>query len=177
METIPKANCKKIGYLQKPHGIKGEIVLQLEDNYAESLEEYPTFFLEIDQLLVPFFPTKEGIRIRSNESALIQFDWIENEIEAKKICGCQVYLDQNDLILNEEEITLHQLVGYTLFDKSVGKIGKIEQVDDFSGNMIFQVKFKGEEVLVPFNEDFLIRFDEEKKEIELQCPEGIFDID
>ena len=177
METIPKSDCQKIGYLQKPHGIKGEIVLQLEDDYTESFEEYPTFFIEIDQLLVPFFLSEEGIRIRSNDSALIQFDWIDNEIEAKKICGNSVYLNHEDIVLNDDELTLHQLVGYTLFDKVVGLIGKIEQVDDYSGNLILQVQYKEQEVLVPFNEDFLIRFDEGKKEIELQCPEGIFEID
>ena len=177
METIPKSNCQKIGYLQKPHGIKGEIVLQLEDDYSESLEEYPTFFIEIDQLLVPFFPKQEGIRIRSNDSALIQFDWFDNEIEAKKICGNSVYLNNEDIVLNDDEVTLHQLVGYTLFDETVGLIGEIEQVDDYSGNLILQVQYKDQEVLVPFSEDFLIRFDEEKKEIELQCPEGIFEID
>ncbi len=177
METIPKTDCTKIGFLQKPHGIKGDIVLQLEEDYTESLEEYPTFFLEIDQLLVPFFPTKDGIRIRSTDSALVRFKWIEDEIDVKRICGTPVFLKNEVIILNEEEIGLHNLIGFILFDETLGKIGEIEQVDDFAGNLVLQVKFKNAEVLVPFNEDFLVRFDEKKREIELQCPEGIFEID
>ena len=177
METIPKKNCQQIGYLQKPHGIKGELVLQLEDDYTESLEEYPVIFLEIDQLLVPFYPKENGIRIRSAESALVLFDWIENEVDAKKICGSKVFLKQEDVILYEDEITLHQLIGYTLFDSNIGEVGEILQVDDYSGNMIFQVAYKDSEILIPFNEDFLVRLDEDEKEIELQCPDGIFDIE
>lgn len=177
METIPKSVCTKVGFLQKPHGIKGEILLQLEQDYTESLEKYPDFFLEIDQLLVPFFPAENGIRIRSGDSALIRFDWIDNEIEAKKICGSPVYIKKENILIRDEKIGLHHLVGFVLFDKTIGKIGKIEQVDDFSGNLILQVRFKSKTVLVPFNEDFLIRFDEGKKEIELQCPEGIFEMD
>ena len=177
METIPKSSCQKIGYLQKPHGIKGELVLQLEDDYTESLEEYPIIFLEIDQLLVPYFPSDEGIRIRSGESALVKLDWVENEIDAKKICGSQVYLKKEDVLFDEEEISLHQLVGYTLFDSTISTVGEIIRVDDYSGNLIFTVIYKKKEILIPFNEDFLIRLDEAEKEIELQCPDGIFNID
>ncbi len=177
METIPKTDCQKIGYLQKPHGIKGEVVLQLESDYTESLEEFPTVFLKIDGLLVPFFMADGGLRIRSADSVLVRFDWIENELDAKRITGCQVYLKNEDVIIDEDEVHLHKLVGYTLFDETKGEIGKIERVDDYSGNLIFQVNYKNEEILIPFNQDFLVRFDEEKKEIELECPDGILDLD
>ncbi len=176
METIPKDECQKIGYLQKPHGIQGEVVLQLEPGYAASVEEEPIFFLEIDGLLVPYFLQAEGIRFRSNETALLHFDWIEDDIQARKICGLSVYLKQEDILIEDAELSLHALVGYQLFDTKIGLIGSVERVDDYSGNLIFQLKYKGQEILIPFNEDFLVRIDEEKQEIELECPQGIFDL-
>ncbi|MGQ8337248.1 ribosome maturation factor RimM [Sunxiuqinia sp. A32] len=175
MESIPKNDCQKIGYLQKPHGVRGEMVLQLEDDYTESLEAYPTIFLEIDGLLVPFFLTKDGIRSRSAEAVLVKLDWIDSEEIARKFCGSSAYLLNSDLIFEEDEMTLHHLIGFTLIDSLKGKIGEIEQVDDYAGNLLLTVHFEGQEVLIPFNEDFLIRFDEDQKEIELQCPDGIFD--
>ena len=176
METIPKVDCLKIGYLQKPHGIKGEVVLQFEPEYEASLDEMPTLFLEIDGLLVPFFLQSEGLRFRSGETALLLFDWIENEEQARKICGTSVYISRKDWIDEAEELSLHALVGYTLFDTEKGKIGSILHVDDYTGNLILTVKHGDEEILIPFNEDFLTRFDEEKREMELQCPDGIFDL-
>lgn len=176
METIPKANCLKIGYLQKPHGIKGEIVLQFEPEYEASLDEMPTLFLEIDGLLVPFFLQEEGLRFRSAETALLHFDWIEDEEQARKICGNSVYILKDDWVNETEELPLHTLVGYTLFDSEKGKIGTITQVDDYSGNLILTVAYNAQEVLVPFSEDFLTRFDEDARELEMQCPEGIFDL-
>ncbi|WP_372774987.1 ribosome maturation factor RimM [Mangrovibacterium sp.] len=176
METIPKVDCLKIGYLQKPHGIKGEVVLQFEPEYESSLEEMPTLFLEIDGLLVPFFIQDEGLRFRSGETALILFDWIDDEEQARKICGTSVYIHKDDWIDDAEELSLHALVGYTLFDTERGKIGSILEVNDYAGNLILSVEYNKQEVLVPFNEDFLTRFDEEKREMELQCPEGIFDL-
>ena len=97
METIPKDECQKIGYLQKPHGIQGEVVLQLEPGYAASVEEEPIFFLEIDGLLVPYFLQAKGVRFRSSETVLLHFDWIEDDIQARKICGLSVYLKQEDM--------------------------------------------------------------------------------
>lgn len=176
METIPKANCLKIGYLQKPHGIKGEIVLQFEPDYEASIDEMPTLFLEIDGLLVPFFLQEDGLRFRSAETALLQFDWVKDEEQARKICGTSVYIHKDDWIDDAEELSLHALIGYTLFDTEKGQIGPIRQVDDYAGNLILTVEYGDQELLIPFSEDFLTRFDEERKEMELQCPEGIFDL-
>lgn len=176
METIPKPDCLKIGYLQKPHGIKGEIVLQFEPEYEASLDEMPTLFLEIDGLLVPFFLRDEGLRFRSAETALLHFDWVDDEQQARKLCGNSVYILKEDWLDEEEELPLHALVGYTLFDTDKGKIGSIVQVDDYAGNLILSVDYMGQEVLIPFNEDFLIRFDENQKELELDCPDGLFDL-
>ena len=67
-------------------------------------------------------------------------------------------------------------MGYQLFDTKIGLIGSIEQVNDYAGNLIFQLTYKGQEILIPFNEDFLVRIDEKKQEIELECPQGIFDL-
>jgi 16S rRNA processing protein RimM len=176
METIPKADCLQIGYLQKPHGIKGEITLQFEAGYDSSLEEMPTIFLEIDGLLVPFFLREEGLRFRSSETALLHFDWVENEEQARKLCGSPVYIAKADFLADEEEMPLHMLVGFTLFDCQKGRIGEIIQVDDYAGNLLLTVVFNQQEVMVPFSEDFLTRFDEQARELEMQCPEGIFDL-
>ncbi len=176
METIPKADCLKIGYLQKPHGIKGEIALQFEPEYEASIDEMPTLFLEIDGLLVPYFLRDEGLRFRSSETALVHFDWVDDEDQARKLTGLSVYILKDDYINEGEEVSLHQLVGYTLFDSTVGKIGPITQVDDYSGNLIITVQFGNNEVLVPLSNDFLTRLDEDAREIEMDCPEGIFDL-
>ncbi|MFV0377973.1 MAG: hypothetical protein ACK5JD_11815, partial [Mangrovibacterium sp.] len=109
METIPKPDCLKIGYLQKPHGIKGEIVLQFEPEYEASLDEMPTLFLEIDGLLVPFFLRDEGLRFRSGETALLHFDWVDDEQQARKLCGNSVYILKEDWLDEEEELPLHAL--------------------------------------------------------------------
>ncbi len=177
METIPHKDCLKVGYLQKPHGVRGEVVLKFSPGFALSLEEEPVLFVEVDGLLVPFFLEHQGVRFRSDETALLKLKWIDNEMQAREICGFQLYLKKEDRIDEERSVSLHELIGFKLIDQRHGVIGPIEQVADYGGNLVIQLTYRGKEVLVPFNEELLIRFDDEKKEIEMQCPEGIFDLD
>jgi 16S rRNA processing protein RimM len=177
METIPKNNCVKVGYVQKPHGIHGELVIRFDEEYYETLEEYPPLFLEIDNLLVPFFITDEGLRFKSGESVITQLEWIDSDKKAKELCGLSVFVDQSDVVEFEDEMSPNALVGYQLYDEDLGLIGEINEVKDFAGNILLSVDYRGKEALVPLNEDLIVRIDEDIREIELRIPEGLFDLD
>jgi 16S rRNA processing protein RimM len=177
METIPKSNCVKVGYVQKPHGIHGELVIRFQEEFYETLEENPTLFLEIDNLLVPFFISDEGLRFKSGETVITQLDWVDSDKKAKDLCGLSVYVDRDDVIEFEDEMSSHALIGYQLFDQILGPIGQITEVNDFSGNILISVVYQGKDALVPLNEDLIVRLDEDLREIELRIPEGLFDLD
>ncbi len=177
METIPKSNCVKVGYIQKPHGIHGELVIRFQEEYYETLEDYPPLFLDIDNLLVPFFISDEGLRFKSGESVITQLDWVDSDKKAKALCGLSVYVDQNDVYESEDEMSPHSLVGYQLYDQVLGLIGEITEVNDFSGNLLLGVVYRGKDALVPLNEDLIVRIDEDKREIELCIAEGLFSLD
>jgi 16S rRNA processing protein RimM len=177
METIPKNNCVKVGYVQKPHGISGELVIRFQEDYYETLEELPTLFLEIDNLLVPFFIAEEGLRFKSSESVIARLDWVDSDAKAKALCGLSVFVNQDDVIEFEDEMSTHALVGFQLFGEDQGLIGEIKEVHDYAGNLLLSVDYQGKEVLIPINEDLIIRIDEDLREIELLIPEGLFDLD
>ncbi|HZL10700.1 MAG TPA: ribosome maturation factor RimM [Prolixibacteraceae bacterium] len=177
METIPKDNCVKVGYVQKPHGIHGELVIRFEEAYYETLEEYPPIFLEIDNLLVPFFISGESLRFKSGEAVIAQLEWVDSDKKAKELCGLSVFVDHDDVVEFEDEMRPNALVGFKLYDEELGLIGEITEVNDFSGNMLLEVVYKGKDALVPLNDDLIVRIDEENREIELRIPEGLFDLD
>ena len=177
METIPKSNCVKVGYVQKPHGIHGELVIRFQEEFYETLEEVPTLFLEIDNLLVPYFISEDGLRFKSDESVLAQLDWVDSDKKAKELCGLSVFVNQTDVIDSEEDLSPHALVGFQLFDEELGLIGEILEVNDFAGNLLLAVEYQGKDALVPLNEDLIVRLDEENREIELRIPDGLFDLD
>jgi 16S rRNA processing protein RimM len=175
METIPKSDCQKIGFIRKTHGVHGELVMEYEPEFEESVVEAERYFLEIDGLLVPFFVAEDGLRFRSAKTALVTFDWVETEKYARRLVGSSVYLFNYEIIDEPEEATISQFLHFQLLDENGKKLGQISAVDDYSGNIVCTVDTKKGEILVPFNEDFLINLSEEQKTIQLQLPEGLIE--
>ena len=175
METLPKADCDKVGFFKKTHGVSGELVLEYEPQFEYSIENVDRFFVELEGLLVPFFIVEDGFRFKTENSAILTFDGVESEKYAKRMVGSSVFLFKNEIILMADELSDSELVDYLLVDEKLGEIGIIDQIDNYSGNIVFTVNFKGKELLVPFNEDFLLEIDKQNKVIKLKLPEGLFD--
>lgn len=161
----------------KPHGIHGELVIKFQEEFYETLEAEPTLFIEIDNLLVPFFISDNGLRFRSGESLLAKLNWVDSEIKAKELSGLSVFIDNADILDSENEISQDALVGYKLFGENIGFVGLITELNDFSGNLLLSVDYNGKEVMIPLNDDLIIRFDEENKEIELIIADGLLNLD
>ena len=175
METIPKADCDKVGFFKKTHGVSGELVLEYEPQFEYSIENADRFFVELEGLLVPFFIVEDGFRFKTENSAILTFDGVESEKYAKRMVGSSVFLFKDEIIVMTDELSDSALVDYLLVDEKLGEIGIIDQIDNYSGNIVFTVNFKGKELLVPFNEDFLLEIDKQNKVIKLRLPEGLFD--
>ncbi|RIJ49786.1 16S rRNA processing protein RimM [Maribellus luteus] len=174
METIPKTDCEKIGFFRKTHGVHGEVVLEFEEHFEYSVEEAERFFVELDGLLVPFFIAEDGLRFKSSKSAIVKFDWVDTEKYAKRLIGASVYLFLDEIV--DEPLESEALLkGFVLFDAEKGEVGEIEQVDDYSGNVVLTVKHGDEELLVPFHPEFVVEIDEEQKRLILNLPEGLIE--
>jgi 16S rRNA processing protein RimM len=175
METIPKTDCDKVGFFKKTHGVYGELVLEFESQFEYSIENANRFFVELEGLLVPFFVLEEGFRFKTDNSAIITFDGVESEKYAKRMVGSSVYLFKDEIIAMPDEQFESQFKNYLLVDEKLGEIGLIEQIDNYSGNVVITVNYHGKELLVPFNEDFIIAIDEQNKVLKLRLPEGLIE--
>ncbi len=174
METIPKADCEKIGFFRKTHGVNGELVLEFENQFEESIINTNRFFVELEGLLVPFFISEDGFRFKTDNTALIIFSDVESEQYARRLVGKAVYLFKEEIIPSDE-IFDSELEGFLLFDTKLGEIGKIDEVNNYSGNIVLAVRFKEKELLIPYNEDFLVSINKKAKQLEITIPEGIIE--
>ena len=174
MEIIPKTDCTKIGFIRKTHGVRGELTLDFDPVFELSLSESERLFLEIDGLLVPFFIADDGLWIKSSKSAIVKFDWVDNEEYARRLVGCSVFLFSHEIILEEkEEMSVLDFENYLLEDETLGQIGIITRIDDYSGNVVFTVIKENNELLIPFNDELLVSVDHQQKTIKLKIPDGL----
>lgn len=173
METISKSECRKIGFIRKTHGVQGEVVLEFDPEFEDSVAEADRFFLEMEGLLVPFFISEDGLRFKTANSALIAFDWIKTENQARRLTGAHVYLYEQEIFQQVSELPHSQLINYRLTDETNREIGLVTAVDDYSGNVVLTVDASVQEILVPYNDELVIEKNDEKKILKLKLPEGL----
>lgn len=176
MLQIDKKDCTAIGYVQKPHGIKGEVIVVIDDEFVDSFDSAEYFFVELDGGLVPFFISEEGLRYRNNESVIVKFDFVDSQDKAKELAGCKIFAFNRDLTEPEYPEIYSSLIGMKVFDKKSGELGKISRIDDFSGNVVITVANPRAEILIPLSENIITKIDEKNKKLFLTCPEGLIDI-
>lgn len=89
---IKKEEVYKIGVINKPHGIKGEVSFTFNDDIFDRVEcDY--LVLLLDGILVPFFI--EEYRFRSDDVALVKFEGIETAERARMLTNVEVYFPKN----------------------------------------------------------------------------------
>ena len=86
---IKKEEVFKIGILNKPHGVKGEIGFTFTDDVFDRVDcDY--LILLLDGILVPFFI--EEYRFRSDNVALVKFEGIDTAERARRFSNVELQL-------------------------------------------------------------------------------------
>jgi len=165
-----------VGTILKPHGLKGDVILEIAEGYDDFLADSDYLLVEAEGGLVPFFVSEGGINFRTPTTLSLAFDDLDTIEKVRPYCGCKIYLHKDVDKAEEDEGAMDELIGVAVFDQQQGKLGRITRTDNFSGNVVITVDYKGKEVLIPFSEDIILQFDEEKKELHLDCPEGLIEL-
>jgi len=169
MLQFDNKDCTAIGYIQKPHGINGEVIAVFEDEFEGRFESAADFFfIEIDKGLVPFFI--------DNESVIIKFDNINSVLKAKELIGCKLFVFNSELSRQNYQKTYSGIIGMSVIDQIKGDVGKISRIDDYSGNVVITVMHSHAEILIPLSDQIITKIDERNKKLYLKCPEGLIDI-
>ena len=165
----------KIGRLGKTHGVKGEISFHFTDDVFDRVDaDY--VFIETEGLQVPFF--FEEYRFRSEETALVKFDGIDDATRAAQLTGCDVYFPRELADTGDGELTWTEIVGYAIADSNTKQtIGEITAVDLSTINTLFEVRTpEGQSLLIPVNDDLIDEIDRQERRITMRIPEGLMEI-
>ncbi len=141
------------------------------EEMLDTFEHLDYLFVEIEGLLVPYFIN--ALQVRSDITANIQLNFLDSLEKAKLLIGCKLFTWKENLIVADEGFYLSMLVGYTLIEKSTGQIGPITAVDDFGGNQVLTVSYQNREILIPINEELILKVDPENMVIIMDLPEGL----
>ena len=168
---IKKDEVFKIGVINKPHGVRGEVSFTFTDDIFDRVEcDY--LILLLDGILVPFFI--EEYRFRSDNMALVKFEGIETAERARMYTNVEVYFPKRYMEENDEVTSWNFFEGFEVDDIRLGHLGKVEYVDGSTINVLFAIeKEDGEELLLPAHEEFIRGIDKRKKILTVEIPDGL----
>ena len=165
-------NTEEIGYISKTHGLKGHVILRLNELVNIDEENIKSIFLELSGSQVPYFV--EECR-PNNTGYILKLETINHVDTSKKLIGKKAFALTDFILQADDSVT--EFIGYTIIDSRLGNIGIISDIDEKTDNVIIKVVHPtGAEIILPFNDDFIIEIDDDLKTIEFNAPEGLVEM-
>ena len=169
-----------IGKLKKPHGLKGEIKLVIEDRFWDSMTDgIEAFFVEQAGKKTPFFIEY----LRGKSSSIIKLEEIDSKELAMTIANRTIYLRRKDILMTDEEMAASEsdleyafMKNYILSDKHLGEVGSIKEIADYPQQEMAVIHYNNKEILIPLLPDWIIHIDRDNKTVILQLPEGLLEL-
>ena len=169
-------DCYQLGYITKPHGLKGEVQVLLDVDYPQEYKTLESVFVQQGQQLVPFFISAISL---NGDRAIISFEDTDTLDLAKALKGCSLYLPLSTLPEREEgDFYFHELVGFDLIDANDDSlVGEVENVFEAGPQTLLSIKHKTEkEVLIPLTDELIKEIDKENNRLYMFIPEGLVDV-
>ena len=165
-----------LGSLLKTTGIKGEIILKFNNDLPEKIKKLESILVEVDQKLVPFFI--EEIKPKSTLTAVVKIEGLDSEEKSSEFIDSDFYITKDQVkilkISTEEYI---DVVGYLVKDHNNNDIGEVIEFIDIPENPLLNVKASNGEFLIPAKDELIIEVDDDLKIIQLQIPDGLFNLE
>jgi len=164
-----------LGKIIKTSGYKGSLVFFFDVDDIDPYKNIDAVFVDVNDELIPF--AIKNLRFKSKNTAIVELEDITTEDETTTLIGSDLYLPLSFLPeLTGNKFYFHEVIGFSVFDKSRGVIGIIERIIDQSRQAIFVVKYKNKEILIPVTDEIITKVDRKNKTVQVNTPDGLIDI-
>jgi len=135
-------------------------------------ETIKSIFLELNGSQVPYFITECK---PANTGYIIKLENIDTIDTSKKLIAKKAFALA--VFVLEDEENYSEFIGYAIIESKLGNIGNITEVDEKTENVVIKIIHpSGKEIILPFNDDFIIEIDDDLKTIEFNAPEGLVEM-
>ncbi len=159
-----------VGFMRRPHGVKGEILMEIMTDFPQRIKAGMTVFIGEDHQ--PF----QIVHRRSVEKGLLlTFSEFTDCDQVAVLTNRAVYVPVSTLPpLPEGEYYHHQLIGLTVFDEAGTQLGKIIEIIETGANDVYVVQSAdGKEILLPVLPEIILGVDLEKSAMRVRPPEWL----
>ena len=172
---MKKEDCFYLGKIVKKYSFKGELLAKLDTDEPDLYNNLDAIFIDLRGNLVPFFIEKS--QLHKSDLLRLKFEDVDNEVDAESLLKSDLYLPLELLPkLEGDKFYFHEVIGFKIKDEKFGDVGIIKAINDTTAQALFEIDRNGTEVLIPMNDEFIVKVDRDQKLIMVNTPEGLIDL-
>ncbi len=145
-----------VGRIVNTHALKGEVRLLSSFEYKNKI------FVPTKKLYIGMGKDEEEIETYRHHKNfdMIKFKGIDYINDVLKYKGCNVYINEEDLNLSDDEILISELPLFEIYNDGE-LVGNISEYRNDNGNEVVKINDK----FIPYNKDFITKIDKANKKI------------
>ena len=160
------------GAIVRPHGLKGEVVVDLARDLLEVVTE---------SMKLRVTGRREGERVLTVERArnhkarkVVQFKGVSTVEDAEALRGWSVWLTREQIgPLEEDRWFVQDIVGIDVYTDGDEYLGKLAEVMHMPGNDVYVVRKGEKEILLPVIDDVIRSVDIDSGRMVIHLMEGL----
>lgn len=171
-----------VGFLQRAHGIKGEIFVKI-------LTDHPGSVFAPGVILYPGGarddepdPDLPPLRVESTRpfrgGFLVDFGGVEDRNQAELLTGRYLFQAIEDLEpLADGEVFHHQLLGLAVRTVDGEDVGTVTEVVELQPADLLEVRTERGSVMIPYRKEIVVEVDVEDGTLVIDPPDGLLELD
>lgn len=165
----------KVGWVQRAHGLFGEVYIHLYNPEPDWLNELKSLTLRSSSGVPLKCLTK---RVRPHKKGLIiECLGIEDRQAAEDLKGYSMEIPRNCLKAKEEgEMYLNEVFHFQVVVEGRGVIGRVEEFISHKAQDLLVIQGREYHYQIPFVDDYIRKICFETSQIHLQLPEGLLEL-
>jgi len=175
-DRLDPAKLVELGRVEKPHGLRGELCIEL---YADS----PFLFEHLARVYLRL-PGKKPKPCRVEAwrphrgRVLLMLDRSQGRDQAEAWRGAELLARERDVPEQDGDgIRPEDLIGLPVVHVAGGRIGILDDIQDIAGQEIWFIHDEaGNEILLPAVEEFVREIDLETGVIHVEPPDGLLEL-
>lgn len=177
--TASAAEFLRVGEVQRPHGVRGELFVRLETDRPEAVF-VPGRVLQVGDVrgtLLGRAVTVERARA-FKDGVLLKLEGLASREDTELARGWTLLIPSSEAApLAEGEIFVHELVGMEVRSRE-GVVGAVREVYDAPAGYLLAVSRPGGkgELMIPFVEALVASVDRETRVLEIEALPGLLDL-
>lgn len=176
MNGASQSDLVLVGYVGKPHGVRGDVKIAPETDDPTRLQELKRVVLQVGGSRKHFDVEHVWIQSTSRgQLPVFKLKGVDDRGAADALRGSALFALEEDLALEEGEFFLHELVGLSVEDDRGVRIGTVSDVLSMPAGPVLLIDRPGEpEVMIPAIDEFIVDILDDR--IIVRVIEGLLDV-